>query len=135
MALMPKRVKYRKTHRGRVRGIAARGNKLAFGDYGLMALELGRIPAQQIEACRLSATRFIGNEGKLTVRIFPHKSFTKKPQETHMGTGKGDPAYYAALVKPGTVMYELSGVTEDFARECFLRLAYKIPVKTKFVTR
>ncbi len=135
MALMPKRIKFRKSHRGRIKGNATRGTRLAFGDYGLMALEDGRISSQQIEACRLAAQRFIGTEGRLYIRIFPHRSYTKKPQETHMGGGKGDPAYYAAIVKPGTIIYELAGVTEDFAKECLLRLAHKVSVRSKFIRR
>jgi large subunit ribosomal protein L16 len=135
MAMMPKRVKWRKWHRGRVRGIATRGNRVVLGDYGLMSLEPGRVTAQQIEAGRITAARFLGNLGRLFIRIFPHRPVTKKPQETHMGGGKGDPAFYVAAVKPGTVIYELGGVTEELAKECFALIAHKMCVKTKFVVR
>ena len=136
MAMMPKRVKYRKWHRLRVqRGIATRGNRVVFGDYGLMAIEAGRISAQQIEAGRITAARFLGNLGRLFIRMFPHMPVTKKPQETHMGGGKGDPAFYVACVKPGTVMYELGGLTEDLAKQCFNLIAHKMCVKSKFVIR
>ena len=135
MPLMPKRVTHRKAHKGKIKGVATRTNKLNFGDFGLMSLDLGVITAQQIDACRLSAQRFIGNEGKLIVRIFPHRPYTRKPQESHMGSGKGDPAFYGTIVRPGTIMYELSAVTEDFAKDCLARLAHKVSVRTKFVTR
>lgn len=135
MAMMPKRIKFRKAHRGRVRGVATRGNRVVMGDYGLMSLEPGRISAQQIEAGRITAARFLGNLGRLYIRIFPHRPVTKKPQETHMGGGKGDPAFYVAAVKPGTIIYELGGVTEELAKQCFNLIAHKVCVKTKFIAR
>jgi large subunit ribosomal protein L16 len=135
MAMMPKRLKYRKCQKGRVRGVATRGNRVVYGDFGLMSMERGRITAQQIEAGRVTAMRFLGTLGKLTIRIFPHKPVTKLPQETHMGGGKGDPAFYVAVVKPGTVMYELGGVTEDLAKQCLNMIAHKLCVKSKFVRR
>lgn len=135
MAMMPKRIKFRKAQKGRVRGVATRGNKVSFGDFGLMSMERGRITAQQIEAGRVCAMRFLGNMGKLYIRIFPHRPVTKLPQETHMGGGKGDPAFYVAAVKPGTVLYELGAVPEDMAKQCFNLIAHKLTVRTKFVTR
>ena len=135
MAMMPKRVKYRKSHRPRIQGVATRGNRVVHGDYGLMSLENSRLSAQQIEAGRITAARFLGNLGRLTIRVFPHLPVTKKPQETHMGGGKGDPAYYVAVVKPGTIVYELGGVTEELAKECFNLIAHKMCIACKFVVR
>jgi large subunit ribosomal protein L16 len=135
MALMPRRVKYRKYHLRKLKGIATRGNRVSFGDYGLMSLEHGFLSAQQIEAGRISAQRFLSNVGKVYVRVFPHKPVTKKPQETGMGGGKGDPAYYAAVIRPGTIIYEIGGVPEDMARRCFNLLSHKLSVKTKMVLR
>ena len=135
MALMPRRVKFRKSQRGRVKGNATRGNRVAFGDYGLQALQRGWISAQQIEAGRTAATHYLHREGKLVIRIFPHKSVTAIPAETRMGKGKGEPEYWAAVVKPGTILYELGGVSEDYAREALSRVAYKLPVRTRFVRR
>lgn len=135
MALMPKRVKFRKYHRGRIKGKATRGNQVAFGEFGLQALQPGRITAQQIEAGRVAARHYLRREGKLTVRIFPHKSVTKTPAETRMGKGKGEPAAWVAVVKPGTIVYELSGVPEELARQTFRRVAHKLPVKTRMVQR
>lgn len=135
MAMMPKRVKYRKAHKLHIRGVATRGNRIVFGDYGLMALEMGRISAQQIEAARLTATRFLQNVGKLYIRIFPHIPVTKKPQESHMGGGKGDPSHYVARVKAGTILFELGAIPEELARQCFNLIAHKMCVKTKFVSR
>jgi large subunit ribosomal protein L16 len=133
--MMPKRVKYRKSQKGRVRGNATRGNYVAFGEYGLQALERGRISAQTIEAGRVVGSQSIKGGGKLYIRIFPHKSVTSIPAETRMGKGKGEVEYWAAIVKPGTVMYELAGVSEDAARVTFARIAHKLPVTCRFVTR
>ena len=135
MALMPKRVKYRKVQRGNNRGCATRGNTVAFGEYGLQSLQRGWISARQLEAGRVAAAHFLGREGKLWIRVYPHKSVTAKPAETRMGTGKGEPEYWAAVVKPGTVLYELAGVHEDLARETFNRVAHKMGVKCRFVHR
>jgi len=136
MALnMPRRVKYRKAFKGRIRGNATRGNAVAFGDYGLQALEPGRITSRQIEAGRVAATHFLSREGRVYVRIFPHKPISKKPLETRMGKGKGDVEIWAAVVKPGTVMYEVAGVSEDVAKATLLRVAHKLPVRTRFVVR
>ena len=135
MALMPKRVKYRKSQKGRVRGNATRGNYVAFGDYGLQALEPGRISAQTIEAGRVVASQAVKGGGKLYIRIFPHKSVTSIPAETRMGKGKGEVEYWAAVVKPGTVMFEIAGIGEDQARAALARVAHKMPVACRFVTR
>ena len=135
MALMPKRVKHRKSQRGRIRGNATRGNKVVFGDFGLQSLEGGWVSAATIEAGRIAAQQYIRGEGKLYIRIFPHKSITSIPLETHMGKGKGEPDYWAATVRPGTVLYELSGVTEEQAKICFARLAHKMPVRVRMVKR
>ncbi len=135
MALMPRRVKYRKKQRGRIRGNASRGNTVAFGDWGLQSLEPGHITAATIEACRIAATQYIRGEGKLYIRIFPHKSVTARPLETRMGKGKGDPDHWVAVVKPGTVLFELAGVSHEAARECLARVAYKLPVRVRLVGR
>ncbi len=135
MALMPKRVLHRKFHRGRLRGEATAGNYVAFGEYGLQALECGRITSQQIEAARVAANRFIGGHGRLYIRIFPHRSATARPAETRMGKGKGEVAYWFASVKPGSILFELSGVSEEIAREAFRRQSYKLPVKCCFAKR
>ncbi len=135
MALMPKRVKFRKFHKGRVRGQATRGNSVAFGEYGLQSLEALRITSQQIEAGRVAATHHLGREGRVYVRIFPHKSVSAKPLETRMGKGKGEPATWVAAVRPGTVMYEIGGVPEDLARGALVRAAHKMPVKCRMVRR
>ena len=135
MARMPKRVKHRKIQRGRIRGNATRGQAVSFGDYGLQTLEGGWIPAQTIEAGRIAAQQYLRTEGKLYVRIFPHKSVTSIPLETRMGKGKGEPEYWAAVVRPGTIMYEVSGVPEETAKLCFNRLAHKMPVKCRLVRR
>ena len=135
MALMPKRVKFRKFHRGNTKGKATRGNVVAFGEYALQTLEPGRISAQQIEAGRVAAGHFLQDEGKLFIRIFPHMSVTGRPAETRMGKGKGEPAFWAAYVKPGTVLYELSGVPEEHAREAFVRIAHRMPVRTRMIGR
>src|SRR5437660_28558 len=133
--LAPKRVKYGKQHRGRMRGQAKGGSEVHFGDYGLLALEPGWITNRQIEAARVAMTRHIRRGGKVWINIFPDKPFTKKPAETRMGSGKGNPEGWVAVVKPGRVMFELAGVTEPVAREAILRAAHKLPIKTKFVTR
>jgi len=133
--LMPKRVKYRKHHRGRKRGNANRGNTVAFGQYGLKTLEAHWITSRQIEAARVAMTRYIKRGGKVWIRLFPDKPVTKKPAETRMGKGKGSPEYWVSVVKPGRVMFELSGVPEDIAKEAMRLAANKLPVKTKFVTR
>ena len=135
MALMPKRVKHRKVQRGRIKGNATRGNKVVFGDFGLQSTEGGWIRAQTIEAGRIAAQQYVRGEGRLYVRLFPHRSSTSTPLETRMGKGKGEPEAWVAVVKPGTVMYELAGVTEEQARVCFARLAHKMPVRCRFVRR
>ena len=135
MAMMPKRVKYRKSHRGRIRGCATAGNYVAFGDYGLQAMQGGWISAQTLEAGRIAAQQYLRTEGRLYVRIFPHKPITSIPLETRMGKGKGEPEYWAAVVKPGTVLYEISGISEEGARMCFARLAHKMPVRVRFLRR
>ena len=135
MAMMPKRVKHRKSQRGRIKGNATRGNKVVFGDFGLQSMQAGWIKAQTIEAGRIAATQYVRGEGRLFVRLFPDKSVTSTPLETRMGKGKGEPDFWAATVKPGTVMYELGGVTEEQARVCFARLAHKMPVRVRFVRR
>lgn len=135
MAMMPKRVKHRKSQRGRLKGDATRGNKVVFGDFGLQSTQAGWIKAATIEAGRIAAQQYVRGEGRLYVRMFPHKSVTSTPLETRMGKGKGEPDFWAAVVKPGTVMYELSGVTEQQARVCFARLAHKMPVRVRFVRR
>ncbi len=135
MALMPKRVKHRKVQRGRIKGNATRGNKVVFGDFGLQSTEGGWIRAQTIEAGRIAAQQYVRGEGRLYVRLFPHRSITSTPLETRMGKGKGEPEAWVAVVKPGTVMYELAGVTEEQARVCFARLAHKMPVRCRFVRR
>lgn len=135
MALMPKRVKHRKSQRGRIRGNATRGNRVVFGEFGLQAMEGGWISAATIEAGRIAAQQYVRGEGKLYIRIFPHKSITSIPLETRMGKGKGEPDYWAATVRPGTILYEVAGVTEDAAKICFARLAHKMPVRVRMVKR
>ncbi|HUU10468.1 MAG TPA: 50S ribosomal protein L16 [Phycisphaerae bacterium] len=135
MALMPKRVKFRKSHRGRMKGMAQRGNFVAFGDFGLQALDTAWVSAQQIEAGRVAATHFLRREGKLWVRIFPDKPVSGKPLETRMGKGKGEPQYWVACVRPGRIMFELGGVPEDLARQAFRRVAHKMPIRTRLVVR
>jgi large subunit ribosomal protein L16 len=133
--LMPKRVKHRKQHRGRMRGQAKGGTEVHFGDYGLLALEAGWLTNRQIEAARVAMTRHIRRGGKVWINIFPDKPYTKKPAETRMGSGKGNPEGWVAVVKPGRVMFELSGVAEPIAREAMMRAAHKLPIKSKFITR
>lgn len=135
MAMMPKRVKYRKSQRGRIKGEATRGNRVVFGDFGLQATQGGWLPAQTIEAGRVAASQYLRGEGRLYVRVFPHKSVTSIPLETRMGKGKGEPDFWAAVIKPGTVLYEVGGVTEEAARICLARLAHKMPVRVRFVKR
>jgi len=133
--LMPSKVKYRKQQRGRMRGKAHRGGSLAFGDTGLQVLEPGWVTARQIEAARIAMTRAVKRGGKIFIRIFPDKPVTKKPAETRMGKGKGNPEFWVAVVKPGRILYEMEGVDEPTAREGFRLAAQKIGIKTKFVTR
>ncbi|MFH1745804.1 MAG: 50S ribosomal protein L16 [Planctomycetota bacterium] len=134
-ANMPKRVKYRKAQKGRIRGNATRGNTVAFGEYGLQALEPGRVNSRHIEAGRVAATHFLHREGRVYIRIFPHKPISSKPLETRMGKGKGEVDIWTAEVKPGTVMYEIGGVEEEVAKTALLRIAHKMPVRTRFVSR
>jgi large subunit ribosomal protein L16 len=135
MALMPKRVKHRISQSGRIRGNATRGNRVVFGEYGLQSEQGGWLSAATIEAGRIAAQQYIRGEGKLYIRVFPHKSVTSIPLETRMGKGKGEPEYWAAVIKPGTVLFELSGVSEAAAKMCFARLAHKMPVRVRMVKR
>ena len=133
--LMPKRVKYRRVHRGRMTGEALRGNKVTYGEFGIQALEPGWITANQIEAARVAMTRYCKRFGKVWIKIFPDKPVTKKPAEVRMGSGKGSPEFWVAVIKPGKVMFELGGVPEETAREALRLAANKLPIKTKFVTK
>ncbi len=133
--LMPKRVKYRKTQRGRMRGKATRGATVAFGDFGLKAVEPGWITQRQIEASRVALTRMMKREGKVWIRIFPDKPVTKKPAETRMGSGKGIPEFWVAVIKPGRILFELGGISKEVAKEAMKLAEHKLPIKTKFVTR
>jgi len=133
--LMPKRVKYRKVQRGRMRGMARRGNTVTMGDYGLQALEPAWITNTQIEAARIALTRFMKRGGKVWIKIFPDKPVTKKPAEVRMGSGKGNPEFWVAVVRPGRVLFEVAGVTEDVAREALRLAAHKLPIKTQVVAR
>lgn len=133
--LQPKKVKYRKCHRGRMRGRAKGGDYLSFGDYGLQALEPGWITARQIESARIAITRHIKRQGKVWIRIFPDKPITKKPLETRMGKGKGSPEAWVAVVKPGRVLYELEGVGPELGKEAMRLAAHKLPIKVKFLSR
>jgi len=133
--LMPKRVKRRKVHRGRMKGKALRGNKITYGDYAIQALEPAWITANQIEAARVAMTRYIKRGGQVWIKIFPDKPVTKKPAETRMGSGKGSPEYWVAVVKPGRVMFEIAGIPEEVAREAMRLAQHKLPIKTKFITR
>lgn len=135
MPMMPKRVKFRKNQRGKMKGNATRGNTVAFGEFGLQTLESGWVTARQIEAGRVAASHFLRREGRLFIRIFPHKPVSGKPLETRMGKGKGEPEYWVAIVKPGTVMFEVSGVDERTAKQVLARVAHKLPVKTRFMER
>ena len=133
--LMPKRVKFRRVQRGRMTGKATRGNFIAYGEYGLMATEPCWVTARQIEAARIAMTRYIKRGGKVWIKIFPDKPITQKPAETRMGSGKGSPEYWVAVVKPGRVMFEIAGVPEETAREALRLASHKLPVKTKIVAR
>jgi large subunit ribosomal protein L16 len=131
--LMPKRVKHRKEQRGRMRGMSKGGTKLTFGEYGLQALECGWVTSKQIEAARVALTRYIKRGGKVWINVFPHKPATKKPAETRQGGGKGAPEYWVAVIKPGKIMFEISGVQHDVAKEAVRLASHKMPIKTKFV--
>lgn len=133
--LLPKRVKYRKVQRGRMKGVASRGNTLAHGEFGLQALECGWITSNQIEAARIALTRHARRGGKVWIKIFPDKPVTKKPAETRMGSGKGSPEYWVAVVKPGRVMFEIAGVPEEVAREALRLAMHKLPIKCKIIAR
>lgn len=135
MAMMPKRVKFRKSQRGRRKGVATRGNELNFGEFGLKTLENAWLKNTQIEACRVLLVRQLRRGGKLWIRVFPDKSVTKKPAETRQGKGKGELSHWVCVIKRGKVLFELGGVPEEFARSCFRLVAYKLPVQTKFVSR
>jgi large subunit ribosomal protein L16 len=135
MAMMPKRVKFRKTQRGKVKGNAQRGNFVALGEFGLQSLEGGWLSAEAIEAGRVTAAHSVRGEGRLYIRVFPHKSVTAIPAETRMGKGKGEPEYWAAVVKPGMIIYEIAGLPEAAARDCLARVAYKMPFRCRFVHR
>lgn len=135
MALMPKRVKFRKSQRGKVKGNATRGNTVCFGDWGLQALEPAWLSAANLEAGRIACSQFIRGEGRLFIRVFPHKSVTSIPLETRMGKGKGEPEFWAAVIKPGTILFELGGLPRDAAVECFSRVAHKMPFRCRLVGR
>lgn len=132
---MPKRVKHRKVHRGRMKGIATRGNKIAYGEYGIQALEPAWITSNQIEAARRAMTRHVKRGGKIWIKVFPDKPITRKPAETRMGKGKGSPEYWVAVVKPGRILFEMAGVPEELAREAMRLAIHKLPIKCRFVTR
>lgn len=133
--LSPRKVKYRKTHRGRMKGKAHRGNTVEFGQYGLQSLEPSWITSRQIEAARIAMTRYIKRGGKVWIRIFPDKSVTKKPAETRMGSGKGSPEFWVAVVRPGRIMFEIAGVNEEVAKEAIRLAQFKLPMKSRFVVR
>ena len=133
--LQPKRTKFRKQHKGRNRGLAQRGSSVSFGEYGLKATDRGRLTSRQIEAARRAMTRHVKRGGKIWIRVFPDKPITKKPLEVRQGKGKGNVEYWVALVQPGRLLYEMSGVTEEVAREAFKRAAAKLPIATTFVSR
>lgn len=135
MSLMPKRVKRRKQHRGRVRGCATRGNSVSFGEFGLQSVERGWLTGRQIEAGRVACSHFLEGEGRVWIRVFPHKPVTAKPAEVRMGTGKGDVEEWVAVVKPGTLIYEVGGVPEAKARVAMNRIAHKLPIRTRFAKR
>ena len=135
MPMMPKRVKFRKSQRGKMKGNATRGNTVAFGEFGLQSLETSWVTARQIEAGRVACMHFLRREGRLFIRIFPHKPVSGKPLETRMGKGKGEPEFWCAVVKPGTVMFEVSGCDESTAKRALARVAHKMPVQTRFVPR
>ena len=133
--LMPKRVKYRRVQRGRMKGVASRGTTVTYGDFGLMAMEPGWVKSNQIEAARIAMTRYIKRGGQVWIKVFPDKPVTEKPAETRMGSGKGSPEYWVAVVKPGRVMFEISGVDEATAREAVRLAGHKLPIKSKFVSK
>ena len=133
--LLPKRVKYRRVHRGRLKGTAHKGNKVTYGDFGIQALEPAWITSNQIEAARIAMTRYIKRGGKVWIKIFPDKPVTEKPAETRMGSGKGSPEYWVAVVKPGRVLFEIAGVPEETAREALRLAMHKLPLKCKFIKR
>ncbi len=135
MGLMPKRVKHRKSQRGRIRGEATRGNRVVFGDFGLQSTQGGWISAATLEAGRIAAQQYIRGEGRLYIRVFPHRSITSTPLETRMGKGKGEPEFWVANIRPGTILYELAGVTEQQAKICFARLAHKMPFRVRMIKR
>jgi large subunit ribosomal protein L16 len=135
MPMMPKRVKFRKSQRGKIRGNATRGNTVAFGEFGLQALKPSWITAKQIEAGRVACSHYLHREGRVFIRIFPHKPVSGKPLETRMGKGKGEPEFWCAVVKPGTVMFEVAGVDEPTAKRCLARVAHKMPIPCRFVVR
>jgi large subunit ribosomal protein L16 len=133
--LMPKKTKYRKQQKGRMRGVASRGNSLNFGDFGLQASQCGWLTSRQIEAARIAMTRFIKRSGRIWIRVFPDKPITKKPLETRMGKGKGPPEDWVAVIRPGLILYEMEGIPEDRAREAFRLATHKLPIATKFIMR
>lgn len=133
--LMPKRTKYRKVRKGRIRGVATSGNLIAFGDFALQAQSSERVTSRQIEASRQAMTRYIKRGGKIWIRVFPHTPVTRKPQDVKMGSGKGNPEFFVAKVRPGTILFEMQGVSEEVAREAMRLAAHKLPVKTKFLIR
>ncbi|MCB0363874.1 MAG: 50S ribosomal protein L16 [Bdellovibrionaceae bacterium] len=133
--LSPKRVKWRKQFRGRYKGFATRGSSISFGDYGLMATQAGRLTARQLEAGRIAISRSVKRGGNLWLRVFPDRPITKKPAETRMGSGKGSPEYWVAMIKPGRVLFEINGVTREQAEEAFRLAAHKLPFKTRFLAR
>jgi large subunit ribosomal protein L16 len=135
MAMMPKRVKFRKSQRGKIRGQAGRGNVVSYGDFGLQVLDTGWLTARQIEAGRVAATHFLHREGRVYIRVFPHKPVSSKPLETRMGKGKGEPDHWVARVRPGVILYEIGGVEEDIARLALQRVAHKMPFHCRFVMR
>ena len=133
--LLPKRVKYRKVQKGKMRGLSYRGSEVSFGDFALQATECGRMTARQIEAARRAMTRYIKRQGKVWIRVFPDKPISKKPAETRMGKGKSGPDHWVAIIKPGRVLYEMQGVEEEIAKEAFRLASHKLPFKTKFIKR
>ncbi|MDX2451373.1 50S ribosomal protein L16 [Desulfosarcina sp.] len=133
--LSPKKVKYRKSQKGRMRGVAYRGSDLSFGEFGLQATDCGKISSKQIEAARIAMTRYVKRGGKIWIRIFPDKPFTKKPAEVRMGKGKGAPEGWVAIIRPGRVLYEMTGVSREMAQEALRLAAHKLPIKTRFVER
>lgn len=135
MAMMPKRMKYRKAQRGTIRELATRGNTVAHGEFGLQSLEHGMLTARQIEAGRMAATHYLQRQGRVYIRVFPHKPISRKPLETRMGKGKGEPEYYAATIHQGTMLFEIGGVAEDLARKAFSRVSHKMPFRCRFVVR